>query len=99
MSGVLTLHSRLFEILKCQTKQRDVFMLDSRLNKRWRIQCVARVVSRGCFFSDLSRCFIVFVVRCFGAAQYVAQFHNEAEEPVCEKPIVIPINDDKKYDC
>jgi len=28
---------------------------------------------------------------------FVAQFHNPDDEPVCEKPIVIPINDDKKF--
>jgi mitogen-activated protein kinase 15 len=27
---------------------------------------------------------------------YVAQFHNPAEEIICEKTIVIPINDNKK---
>lgn len=28
---------------------------------------------------------------------YVAQFHNPAEEIICEKTIVIPINDNKKF--
>eukprot|EP00019_Armaparvus_languidus_P000490 CAMPEP_0168589812 /NCGR_PEP_ID=MMETSP0420-20121227/6217_1 /TAXON_ID=498008 /ORGANISM="Pessonella sp." /LENGTH=382 /DNA_ID=CAMNT_0008625395 /DNA_START=28 /DNA_END=1176 /DNA_ORIENTATION=- len=28
---------------------------------------------------------------------YVAQFHNPDEEPVCEKPVEVPINDDTKY--
>jgi len=28
---------------------------------------------------------------------YVAQFHSPDDEPVCTKPIVIPLNDDKKF--
>ena len=28
---------------------------------------------------------------------YLAQFHNDANEPVCEKQIVIPIDDNKKF--